>query len=120
MVALSPNDKTTKHSGALSKKFDLEDDALLRFKEQRPRGPWPPALKERALTRSYRPALLSICDRHTRKNDKLSHLPAFRRRLRRESPPRSDLKPDQYNRPHQSRSERLFRHEDTPSTHPLS
>ncbi|MDE0341777.1 MAG: hypothetical protein OXK82_01155, partial [Deltaproteobacteria bacterium] len=32
--------------------------------------------------------------------------------LRRESQPRSDLKPDQYNRPHQSRSERYFGHED--------
>ena len=46
-------------------------------------------------------------DRNTRKNDKLSHLPAFRRRLRRESQPGGDPGAGQYNRPHQSRSKRL-------------
>ncbi len=66
------------------------------------------------------PTSLSICARNTRKNDKLSHLTAFRRRLRRESPPRSDPGARPYNRPHQSRSKRLFRHEDTLWNHPPS
>ena len=41
----------------------------------------------------------SNCAKHTRKNDKLSFLPAFRRSLRRESQPGSDSGPDQYNQP---------------------
>ena len=41
----------------------------------------------------------SNCAKHTRKNDNLSFLPAFRRSLRRESQPGSDSGPDQYNQP---------------------
>ena len=57
------------------------------------------------------PGTSPIGNRNTRKNDNLSHLPAFRRRVRRESPPRSDPGATQYNRPHQCRSKRTFRHE---------
>lgn len=64
------------------------------------------------------PRTLSICDKNTRKNDKLSHLPAFPRRSQTESPPRSDPEAG-CNRPHQSRSKRLFRYEDTPRPHPF-
>ena len=74
----------------------------------------PPSRSE--VTPFVPPSTLSICDRHTRKNDKLSHLPAFRRHLRRKSPPRSDPGARPYNRPHQSRSKRLFKHEVTLGT----
>ena len=61
------------------------------------------------------PRTLSICAKHTRKNDKLSHLPAFRRPSRTERQPRCGPRAGPYNR----RSKRLFWHGETPNPHPF-
>ena len=96
---------------------DILDHLLFGDAESKSRAAAKPAPAERGHTRSSRPALYPFAP-NLPKNDKMSHLPAIRRRLRRESPPRSAPGAGQYNRPHQGCFKRLFRRKGT-LPHPL-